>query len=205
MISATAVDRHDRGFRLLRNTLTRFVRTGVNFALVLDATVVRMIPVPAALKLMDNAARRVPRPLRQLRQRAASPPVRPRTRTGNRAVTSTYDSGGKMTAVVQEVVVYTRPGCPFCTSLRAGLRRQGLAFTEVDIWEDPEAAAVVRSIADGNETVPTVVVGDWQAVNPSATSVLSAVGEHAPHLLPERQPGPVDGVLKALGLRKVRD
>ncbi|MBB5154329.1 glutaredoxin family protein [Saccharopolyspora phatthalungensis] len=110
-----------------------------------------------------------------------------------------------MTAVVQEVVVYTRPGCPFCTSLRAGLRRQGLAFTEVNIWEDPAAAAVVRSIADGNETVPTVVVGDWQAVNPSAGSVLSAVGEHAPHLLPERQPGPVEGALNALGLRKVRD
>ncbi|QIZ35251.1 MULTISPECIES: glutaredoxin domain-containing protein [Saccharopolyspora] len=110
-----------------------------------------------------------------------------------------------MTAAAQEVVVYTRPGCPFCTSLRAGLRRQGLAFNEVDIWEDPDAAAVVRSIADGNETVPTVVVGGWQAVNPSASSVLSAVAEHAPHLLPERQPGPVDGALKALGLRKSRD
>ncbi|MGP4018658.1 glutaredoxin family protein [Saccharopolyspora sp. 5N708] len=107
-----------------------------------------------------------------------------------------------MTAEVPEVVVYTRPGCPFCTSLRAGLRRQGLAFTEVNIWEDPAAAATVRSIADGNETVPTVVIGDWQAVNPSASSVLSAVGEHAPHLLPEHSPGPVDGTLRTLGLRK---
>ncbi|MER6989390.1 glutaredoxin domain-containing protein [Saccharopolyspora hirsuta] len=107
-----------------------------------------------------------------------------------------------MTAGVQEVVVYTRPGCPFCTSLRAGLRRQGLEFTEVNIWEDAEAAATVRGIADGNETVPTVVVGEWQAVNPSASSVLDAVGEHAPHLLPEQKPGLVDGALKAMGLRK---
>ncbi|MEV5536956.1 glutaredoxin domain-containing protein [Saccharopolyspora shandongensis] len=110
-----------------------------------------------------------------------------------------------MSAAVEEVVVYTRPGCPFCTALRAGLRRQGLTFTEVDIWEDPNAAAVVRSIADGNETVPTVVVGEWQAVNPSASEVVSAVADQAPHLLPEQQPGKVDGALKALGLRKARD
>ncbi|MGW3467110.1 glutaredoxin family protein [Saccharopolyspora sp. NPDC000995] len=110
-----------------------------------------------------------------------------------------------MTAAAQEVVVYTRPGCPFCASLRAGLQRQGLDFNEVDIWEDPDAAAVVRSIADGNETVPTVVVGGWQAVNPSASTVLTAVADHAPHLLPQRQPGPLDGALKALGRHKSRD
>ncbi|RRO13721.1 NrdH-redoxin [Saccharopolyspora rhizosphaerae] len=84
----------------------------------------------------------------------------------------------------EEVTVYSRPGCPFCMSLRAGLQSSGLAFTEVDIWQDPEAAGVVRSIADGNETVPTVVIGDWSAVNPSTRDVLSAVAEHAPHLLP---------------------
>ncbi|MDI2031317.1 glutaredoxin domain-containing protein [Saccharopolyspora sp. TS4A08] len=84
----------------------------------------------------------------------------------------------------EHVTVYSRPGCPFCMSLRAGLQGSGLAFEEVDIWQDPEAAGVVRSIADGNETVPTVVIGDWQAVNPSTRQVLAAVAEHAPHLLP---------------------
>lgn len=109
---------------------------------------------------------------------------------------------GSQAAGPQEVTVYTRPGCPFCTSLRAGLRRQDLEFTEVDIWNDPSAAEVVRSIADGNETVPTVVIGDWSAVNPSAGKVMDAVGEHAPHLLPDAKPGPVQGALNALGLRK---
>ncbi|QUH05649.1 NrdH-redoxin [Saccharopolyspora erythraea] len=105
----------------------------------------------------------------------------------------------------QEVVVYTRPGCPFCTSLRAGLRREGLEFTEVDIWQEPEAAAVVRSIADGNETVPTVVVGSWSAVNPQARAVLEAVAEHAPELLPEQRPSVVRGALNALGFSKSKD
>lgn len=100
------------------------------------------------------------------------------------------------------VIVYTRPGCPFCTSLRAGLKRQGLDFTEVDIWKDPDAATTVRSLADGNETVPTVVVGRWSAVNPATNEVMGAVGEHAPALLPDHEPGPVEGTLNALGLRR---
>ncbi|MCY7300017.1 MAG: NrdH-redoxin [Ilumatobacteraceae bacterium] len=70
-----------------------------------------------------------------------------------------------------EAVVYWRPGCPFCSMLRVGLARQGIAYREVNIWEDPEAAAFVRSVARGNETVPTVTVGSVSLVNPSAGEV----------------------------------
>jgi len=60
---------------------------------------------------------------------------------------------------------------PYCFILRRGLRRRRLDFTEVDIWTDPDAAAAVRAIADGNETVPTVhVAGQW-LVNPRAAQV----------------------------------
>jgi hypothetical protein len=45
--------------------------------------------------------------------------------------------------------------------------RADLQFSLVNIWEDPEAAAFVRSVARGNETVPTVTVGDVALVNPS--------------------------------------
>lgn len=106
------------------------------------------------------------------------------------------------TESTRELVVYTRPGCPFCTSLRAGLRREGIGFQEIDIWQDQDAATTVRSIADGNETVPTVVLGEWTAVNPSAATVAAALQEHAPELLPEHKPGPVRGTLNALGLGK---
>jgi glutaredoxin-like protein len=71
-----------------------------------------------------------------------------------------------------EVVVYTRPGCPYCFMLRRGLRRRKLPFTEINIWESTEAAAAVRAVADGNETVPTVhVAGKW-LVNPKAAEVV---------------------------------
>jgi len=70
------------------------------------------------------------------------------------------------------VTVYWRPGCPYCGSLRRGLRRSGLATREVDIWSDPGAAAFVRWHAGGNETVPTVVIGDTVLINPSARRVV---------------------------------
>ncbi len=74
-------------------------------------------------------------------------------------------------ATQNPVTVYTRPGCPYSFLLRRGLRRRGVAFTEVDIWADPAAAASVRAVADGNETVPTVhVAGQW-LVNPGASRV----------------------------------
>lgn len=52
-----------------------------------------------------------------------------------------------------------------------------------NIWENPDDAAVVRSIAGGNETVPTVIVGPVGMVNPSIRLIERAVAEHAPHLL----------------------
>ena len=80
------------------------------------------------------------------------------------------------------VTVYWRPGCPYCAALRRGLRRAGLPTAEVNIWTDPEAAAIVRSIAGGNETVPTVVVAGTGLVNPKVRTVLDAVHALAPDL-----------------------
>lgn len=70
-----------------------------------------------------------------------------------------------------EPVVYWRPGCGFCSMLRAGLQRHGISFREVNIWDDPDAAAFVRSVARGNETVPTVTVGSVSLVNPSVDEI----------------------------------
>lgn len=74
------------------------------------------------------------------------------------------------------VTVYWRPGCASCARLLAGLARLGVERTEVDIRRDPVAAAAVRRVARGSETVPTVVVGGRALVNPSLDEVLAAVG-----------------------------
>jgi glutaredoxin-like protein len=80
------------------------------------------------------------------------------------------------------VQFYWRPGCPFCMTLRRGLRRRGIPVEPVNIWENPDAAARVRSVADGNETVPTVFIGDEALVNPTVAQVESLLLRAAPHL-----------------------
>lgn len=93
---------------------------------------------------------------------------------------------------------YWRPGCMFCTMLRRGLDHVGIETVDHNIWVDPDAAAVVRSHANGNETVPTVVIGDVGMVNPSAARVADVVATHAPHLLPEGFEPPRTGLIGRL-------
>jgi mycoredoxin len=69
------------------------------------------------------------------------------------------------------VVLYRRDGCFVSAILSRQLRRRGVPTTELDIWADAEAAAFVRAHAGGNETVPTVEVGDTVVVNPTARQV----------------------------------
>jgi glutaredoxin len=84
------------------------------------------------------------------------------------------------------VVVYWRPGCGFCQALMWELGRMGIATKQHNIWEDADAAAFVRGVARGNETVPTVVVGPAVMVNPEATQVLAALRQHAPEHVPAK-------------------
>ena len=69
------------------------------------------------------------------------------------------------------VTMYWRPGWGFCAGLERQLVKHQIPFEKRNIWEDPEAAAFVRSVARGNETVPTVTVGDTSLVNPSLDEV----------------------------------
>ncbi len=71
------------------------------------------------------------------------------------------------------ITLYWRPGCPFCSELLWHLDRTGVIFDRVNIWADAEAAAFVRSVAGGNEVVPTVTVGETSLVNPSIDQILA--------------------------------
>ena len=88
-------------------------------------------------------------------------------------------------ASADHIDLYWRPGCGFCTMLQRKLDKLGIERVEHNIWDDPSDAATVRQHADGNETVPTVVIGDRGFVNPSAGELVAYLGVHHPHLLPE--------------------
>ena len=96
------------------------------------------------------------------------------------------------------VRVYWRPGCGFCSGLLRGLERAGLVFEPIDIWQDAEAAAFVRSVTGGNETVPTVRIGGVALVNPSTPQVLRTVAEEVPGALPDGYEPPARGFFARL-------
>lgn len=96
---------------------------------------------------------------------------------------------------VTPIIVYWRPGCGFSAGLLRSLERAELRFERINIWDDEAGAAFVRSVARGNETVPTVQVGPVALVNPSAREVLRTVASEAPEQVPEGyeppEPGPI--------------
>lgn len=74
-----------------------------------------------------------------------------------------------------DVVIYHRPGCSFCIRLKAVLGTKGSKATWVDIWDDEDAAEFVRSVNEGNETVPTVVINGTPRTNPPPSMVRDAL------------------------------
>jgi len=74
------------------------------------------------------------------------------------------------------VTIYSTEWCGYCHRLAAQLDRAGVAYTEIDIEQDPAAAALVMSVNGGNRTVPTVVFEDGTALtNPSLKQVLEKI------------------------------
>ncbi len=71
--------------------------------------------------------------------------------------------------------LYWRPGCPYCARLTVRLRLARIPLDKVNIWEDGEAAAIVRSVNDGDELVPTVRIGDRFLSNPTLREVRAAL------------------------------
>jgi len=74
-----------------------------------------------------------------------------------------------------EALVHWRPGCPFCAVLLLGLWFRRVPHRRIDIWKDAEAAGWVRSVNGGNETVPTVRIGELALTNPSTRAVIDAL------------------------------
>lgn len=80
---------------------------------------------------------------------------------------SDSDAAGRELASRNGVpLIYWRPGCSYCLRLRLALGRAGKRAVWVDVSRDGDASARVREFNHGNETVPTVFVGQTGRVNP---------------------------------------
>lgn len=55
------------------------------------------------------------------------------------------------------LVIYTKPGCPYCQQARDHYNSIGIAFTEYDAQNDKARQRDMLAISDGDPTVPCIV------------------------------------------------
>lgn len=70
------------------------------------------------------------------------------------------------------VTMFTTTWCGYCRRLKSQMDAAGVAYTEVDIEQQPGAAELVEKVNGGNQTVPTLLFPDGSAAtNPSLAEV----------------------------------
>ncbi len=68
--------------------------------------------------------------------------------------------------------MYSTTWCGYCRRLKIQMESAGVAYEEVNIERDPDAAAFVEGVNGGNRTVPTLRFADGSALtNPSMAQV----------------------------------
>ena len=85
-----------------------------------------------------------------------------------------------MTVMEGRVEMFTTTWCGYCTRLKRFMDAEGIAYEEVNIEHDPEAAEFVMAVNGGNRTVPTVRLPNGTALtNPSPAQLLDQLRRSA--------------------------
>ena len=74
-----------------------------------------------------------------------------------------------------DVKIYSTTWCGYCRRLKRQMEERGIAFTDIDIEEQPELGERIVDATGGYRTVPSVEVGDRLLVNPSIDQVQEAM------------------------------
>ena len=61
---------------------------------------------------------------------------------------------------MENITIYTKPGCPYCAAAREDIRRRAVAYVEHDVTSDPEALRRMLALNGGRRNVPTIVEGE---------------------------------------------
>lgn len=78
------------------------------------------------------------------------------------------------------LTIFSTVWCGYCTRLKRQLEREGVPFLDVDIEQDPAAAAFVEKANNGSQTVPTVRLPDGTTLtNPTLTQLKERLAQPA--------------------------
>ncbi len=70
------------------------------------------------------------------------------------------DERRKVVTVPQKVVIYTKPGCPYCAAARQDLEERGVPYEEISTESNPKAVEEVMRLSNGKGIVPILVSGE---------------------------------------------
>jgi glutaredoxin 3 len=70
------------------------------------------------------------------------------------------DEKRRVATVPQKVVIYTKPGCPYCAAARQDLKERGVPYEEISTENNPKAVEEVMRLSDGKGIVPILVSGE---------------------------------------------
>jgi len=76
-----------------------------------------------------------------------------------------------------EVVIYTKPGCPYCIRAKALLDRKGAAYQEIIASNDPEKKAEMVQRSNGKMTFPQIFINDQHIGGCDELHAVEAKGE----------------------------
>ncbi len=81
-----------------------------------------------------------------------------------------------------DVVLYTKPGCPYCSAAMGLLTRKGVDFTEIVASNDPEKKAEMVEKSGGKATFPQIFINGKHIGGSDDMSALDRRGELDPLL-----------------------
>ena len=61
---------------------------------------------------------------------------------------------------MQPVEIYTSPLCGFCHAAKRLLTQKGIAFSEIDVFQNPSRKPEMIQRANGGRTVPQIFIGE---------------------------------------------
>ena len=64
----------------------------------------------------------------------------------------------KLERKLAEVVIYTKPGCPYCAMAEALLAKKGVDYTEIVASNDPEKKQEMIQRSGGRMTFPQIFI-----------------------------------------------
>ena len=70
------------------------------------------------------------------------------------------DANRKTAKMPEQIIIYTKPGCPFCAKAKQDLEERNVSYKEISIEDNPKVAEEVMRLSDGKGIVPILVSGE---------------------------------------------